>query len=59
VSRGGRHLSTLRPGVTLGEMAYLQPDKPLRSASHELQAHFDKAFIRLRVSRLVESNERA
>ena len=80
VSRGGRHLATLRPGVTLGEMAYLQPEAPLRSAtitargdvvlleirnealrsaSHELQMQFDKAFIRLLVSRLVESNERA
>ena len=80
VSRGGRWLSTVRPGVTLGEMAYLQPDKPLRSAtitargdvllleirndalraaSHELQMQFDKAFIRLLVSRLVESNQRA
>jgi CRP-like cAMP-binding protein len=32
VTRHGRKLVSLGPGVTLGEMAYLQPDHPMRSA---------------------------
>jgi serine/threonine protein kinase len=32
VTRHGRKLVTLGAGVTLGEMAYLQPDHPMRSA---------------------------
>ncbi|MBI5276003.1 MAG: protein kinase [Burkholderiales bacterium] len=33
ISRHGRKLTTVEAGVTLGEMAYLQPEKPLRSAT--------------------------
>jgi signal-transduction protein with cAMP-binding, CBS, and nucleotidyltransferase domain len=33
VSRNGWKLVTLEPGVTLGEMAYLQPDNPMRTAT--------------------------
>lgn len=33
VSRNGWKLITLEPGVTLGEMCYLQPDNPMRTAS--------------------------
>ena len=33
VSRNGWKLITLEPGVTLGEMTYLQPDNPLRTAT--------------------------
>jgi eukaryotic-like serine/threonine-protein kinase len=33
VSRNGWKLVTLEPGVTLGEMSYLQPERPLRTAT--------------------------
>lgn len=33
VSRQGRNLSTLGPGVTLGEMSYLRPDNRVRTAT--------------------------
>lgn len=33
VSRNGWKVATLERGVTLGEMAYLQPDNPLRTAT--------------------------
>jgi tRNA A-37 threonylcarbamoyl transferase component Bud32 len=33
VSRSGWKLATLHAGVTLGEMAYLRPDEPLRTAT--------------------------
>jgi eukaryotic-like serine/threonine-protein kinase len=33
VSTGGREVAKVGPGVTLGEMAYLQPDKPVRTAT--------------------------
>ena len=33
VSTNGRELAKVGPGVTLGEMAYLQPDKPMRTAT--------------------------
>lgn len=33
VSHNGWKLVTLRPGVTLGEMSYLQPDNPMRTAT--------------------------
>jgi len=33
IMRHGQRLTTVDAGVTLGEMAYLQPDKPLRSAT--------------------------
>jgi eukaryotic-like serine/threonine-protein kinase len=33
ISRHGRNLAAVGAGVTLGEMAYLNPDKPLRSAT--------------------------
>lgn len=73
ITREGWHLSTLGPGVTLGEMTYLQPENKFRSAtavaetdvlvlkvrnpslreaSADLQSRFDKAFIKVLVSRL-------
>jgi serine/threonine protein kinase len=76
VSRNAWKLATLPSGVTLGEMTYLDPDNPARSAtavagsdvmaleirnqalrngSEELQASFDKAFIKLLVNRLMET----
>lgn len=33
VSRSGWRLATLEAGVTIGEMAYLQPDNPMRTAT--------------------------
>ena len=33
ITTGGRQVAKVGPGVTLGEMAYLQPDKPLRTAT--------------------------
>jgi tRNA A-37 threonylcarbamoyl transferase component Bud32 len=33
VMRGGSHVATLDPGVTLGEMAYLRRDEPIRTAT--------------------------
>jgi len=77
VRRAGVTLSVLGVGVTLGEMAYLQPEHPVRTAtavaasdvlvleipnkalnkaSEGLRACFDKAFIRLLVSRLISTN---
>lgn len=79
VSRNGQELARLKPGVTLGEMIYLRPDLPLRTAtataacdlmvlkigcealrnaSESLQGYFDKAFIRLLVDRLMDTNQR-
>ncbi|MBV7454644.1 protein kinase [Acidovorax sp. sif1233] len=78
VSRQGWTLSTLGPGVTLGEMTYLRPENrkrtatavaetevlvlkvrnpALRGASEDLQSHFDKAFIKLLVGRLIATSE--
>ena len=73
IGRNHRKLFKVGPGVTLGEMCYLEPENPVRSAtaiaetgvlaleirnsalrraSDGLQAHFDKAFIKLLVERL-------
>jgi len=78
VRRQGWTLSTLGPGVTLGEMTYLRPENrkrtatavaetevlvlkvrnpALRGASEDLQSHFDKAFIKLLVGRLIATSE--
>ncbi|HSH88657.1 MAG TPA: protein kinase [Ramlibacter sp.] len=77
VKRGTFLITVLGPGVTLGEMTYLQPENPmrtatavaesevlaleirnagLRQASESLQTGFDKAFIKLLVSRLIKTN---
>jgi serine/threonine protein kinase len=77
VRRNNVTLSVLGPGVTLGEMSYLQPENPirtatavaelgalvleiqnasLRKASEGLQSRFDRAFIKLLVSRLIATN---
>nr|WP_240457004.1 cyclic nucleotide-binding domain-containing protein [Acidovorax sp. 1608163] len=78
ITREGWQLSTLGPGVTLGEMTYLQPEHKIRSAtavaetdvlvlkvrnpslmeaSADLQSRFDKAFIKVLVSRLVATSK--
>jgi serine/threonine protein kinase len=77
VTRNAWALSTLKEGVSIGEMVYLQPDNKvrtatvtaeteiavlkiqgasLRRASAELQSCFDKAFIKILVTRLEASN---
>ena len=77
VSRAGWALCTLSAGVSIGEMAYLQVMKTvrtatvvadtdivvlkihslsLRQASADLQASFDKAFIKILISRLIATN---
>lgn len=79
ISRKGWELARLHAGVTIGEMLYLRPDQPtrtatvtalseltvlkiscvsLRGASESLQGYFDKAFIRLLVERLTDTNRR-
>jgi CRP-like cAMP-binding protein len=71
-------LSTLSPGVSIGEIIYLQPEQnvrtatvraqsniivmkirgeSLRKASTDVQACFDKAFIKILVNRLVAANQ--
>ncbi len=77
VRRAGFTLTVLGPGVTLGEMAYLRPETPVRTAtavaasdvlvleirndalneaSEGLRTRFDRAFIKLLVSRLIATN---
>jgi eukaryotic-like serine/threonine-protein kinase len=77
VRRAGVQLSVLGAGVTLGEMAYLRPETPVRTAtavaasdvlvleirndalneaSEGLRTRFDRAFIKLLVSRLIATN---
>jgi hypothetical protein len=77
VRHGGARLSVLDAGVTLGEMAYLRADNPVRtatavaasdvlvleirndalnSASEGVRTGFDRAFIKLLVSRLIATN---
>ncbi|MEO7392415.1 MAG: protein kinase [Ramlibacter sp.] len=77
VRRNNVTLSVLGAGVTLGEMTYLRPESPLRTASaiaesdvlaveirnsslrkasEALQTCFDRAFIKLLVTRLVATN---
>ena len=46
INRHGRKLTTVEAGVTLGEMAYLQPDKPMRSAT--AVAETDVAVLEIR-----------
>lgn len=71
-------LTKLKAGVSIGEMAYLQPGENVRSAtvtaetdisvlklksisvrqaSIELQSCFDKAFIKMLVTRLIAANQ--
>jgi serine/threonine protein kinase len=71
-------LTKLKAGVSIGEMAYLQPGENVRSAtvtaetdisvlklksisvkqaSVELQSCFDKAFIKMLVTRLIAANQ--
>ena len=78
VIRNDSVLSSLSPGVSIGEIVYLQPEhnirtatvraqsniivmkirgESLRKASSEVQACFDKAFIKLLVNRLVAANQ--
>ncbi|MEO5670738.1 MAG: cyclic nucleotide-binding domain-containing protein, partial [Ramlibacter sp.] len=77
VRRNNITLSVLGAGVTLGEMTYLRPESPLRTAtalaesdvlvlevrnnslrkaSEALQTCFDRAFIKLLVTRLIATN---
>ena len=77
VRHGGATLSVLGAGVTLGEMAHLRPENPVRTAtavatsdvmvleirndallgaSEGLRTCFDRAFIKLLVSRLIATN---
>jgi eukaryotic-like serine/threonine-protein kinase len=77
VRRNGVTLSVLGAGVTLGEMAYLRPENPVRTAtavaasdvlvleirndalngaSEGVRTGFDRAFIKLLVSRLIATN---
>ncbi len=55
VSRQGWHLSTLGPGVTLGEMTYLRPDKRLRTAT--AVAETDVLVLKIRNPALREASE--
>ncbi len=78
VTKKNLALTKLHPGVSIGEMVYLQPGENLRSAtvtaesgilvlkiqsaslqkaSAELQSCFDKAFIKMLVSRLIATNQ--
>lgn len=78
VVRNDAVLSTLSPGVSIGEIIYLQPEhkvrtatvraqsniivmkirgESLRKASTEVQACFDKAFIKMLVHRLLAANQ--
>jgi len=78
VIRNDSVLSTLSPGVSIGEIVYLQPEhnirtatvraqsniivmkirgESLRKASSEVQACFDKAFIKMLVNRLLAANQ--
>ena len=78
VTKKGLALTKLKAGVSIGEMAYLQPGENLRSAtvtaetdisvlklksisvkqaSVELQSCFDKAFIKMLVTRLIAANQ--
>ena len=55
VTRHGRKLVTLGPGVTLGEMAYLQPDHPMRSAG--AVASTDVVVLEIRNSGLRKASD--
>ncbi len=55
VSRQGWHLSTLGPGVTLGEMTYLRPDNKLRTATAVAEA--DVLVLKVRNPALHEASE--
>lgn len=55
VSRQGWHLSTLGPGVTLGEMAYLRPDNKLRTATAVTET--DVLVVKVRNPALREASE--
>ncbi|MEI8158593.1 MAG: protein kinase [Burkholderiales bacterium] len=78
VTNRGLALTKLKAGVSIGEMAYLQPGENVRSAtvtaesnisvlkiksmslqqaSVELQSCFDKAFIKMLVTRLIATNQ--
>jgi len=55
VSRQGWHLSTLGPGVTLGEMTYLRPDSKVRTAT--AVAETDVLVLKIRNPALREASE--
>lgn len=55
VSRQGWHLSTLGPGVTLGEMTYLRPDNKIRTAT--AVAETDVLVLKIRNPALREASE--
>ena len=55
VSRQGRHLSTLGPGVTLGEMTYLRPENLARSAT--AVAETDVLVLKIRNPALRQASE--
>lgn len=55
VSRQGWNLSTLGPGVTLGEMTYLRPDSKLRTAT--AVAETDVLVLKIRNPALREASE--
>jgi serine/threonine protein kinase len=55
VSRNGFKLISLEPGVTLGEMAYLQPENPMRSAT--CVAETDVVALEIRNSALRQASD--
>jgi len=55
VSRQGWNLSTLGPGVTLGEMTYLRPDNKIRTAT--AVAETDVLVLKIRNPALREASE--
>jgi CRP-like cAMP-binding protein len=55
VSRQGWHLSTLDPGVTLGEMTYLRPEHRIRTAT--AVAETEVLVLKIRNPALREASE--